>query len=282
MSNRPNSKNDICNLSLDYLKQTPLNNIDSPQSVSEFVFARWYDIERQAALRAHPWKFAIKRATLSPDPLNPPPFGYLYAYDLPNDYIRKVTIGNDYYGNLKQQIEIESGQILAAGGSDTQWTPGTNPASPAIITWNSFTFYPQYQEVVYEGYVYVCSVGNTGQEPDISPGFWQQVSTTNPTNNTPETLYLRYIYDVTNVAEMDPLFIKVFALGMAIDLSPKFSVSATAVDRLGKVFEELTTEARAANGQDNPPKRIQQSKRLARRRGYQYDIFAGNKTIFGS
>lgn len=277
---RPNSPNDICNISLDYLKQAALNNILSPVSTSEFVFSRWYDIERQAALRAHPWKFAIKRVTLTPTG-TPPPFGYLYAYNLPNDYIRKVTIGNDYCGDLKQQLEIEGGQILASGGNDTQWTQGTNPPSPAIPTWNSYTAYVFRQQVIFEGFVYVCSVGNTGQEPDISPGFWQQVSTPNTGDLTPQTLYLRYIYDFVNVAAMDPLFIKVFACGMAIDLSPKFSMAEGAVDRLMKIFEELTTEARTVNGQDMPPKRIQQSKLLAKRRGYQYGIFAGRYTIFG-
>lgn len=216
---RPTSEEAICNLSLDYLKQSPLNSITTPITQSEQIFSRWYDIERQAALRAHPWKFAIKRARLNPDPITPPLFGYLFAYDLPNDYIRKISIGNDYCGDLQQKIEIENGQILAAGGSES------------------------------------------------SP--------------TPQTLYLRYVYDMKVVAQMDPLFIEVFALGMAIDLSPKFSVAATSVDRLMKIFEEKQTEARAANGQDSPPKRIQVSKLLARRRGYQYGIYAGTKTIFG-
>jgi hypothetical protein len=219
---RPTAKENICNLSQDYLKQAPINSISTPVTSSEYVYARWYDIERQGALRAHPWKFAIKRAVLNPDPLTIPAFGYLYAYDLPNDYLRKISIGNDNGGDLKQQIEIENGQILSNGGSDNAFNP------------------------------------------------------------SPQSLYLRYVYDFTTVVSMDPLFVKVFALGMAIDLSPKFSVSATAVDRLMKTFEEINTEARAANGQDNPPKRIQESQRLARRRGYQYDIYASPFTVFGT
>lgn len=166
---RPNSPEMICNMSQDYLKQSSINSILTPVTVSEFIYQRWYDVERQAALRAHPWKFAIKRATLTPT-TTPPPFGYLYAYNLPNDYIRKVTIGNDYYGNLKQPIEIEGNQVLASGGSDTQWTQGTNPASPAIPTWNNYTLYPQYTQVIYVGNVYVAAVGNENMQPDINPG----------------------------------------------------------------------------------------------------------------
>ena len=278
---RPTAKEDICNLSLDYLKQSPLNSITTPVTNSEYIFARWYDIERQAALRAHPWKFAMKRATLNPDPITTPLFGYLYAYDLPNDYIRKVSIGNDYNGDLKQEIEIENGQILTSGGSDKQWNTATNPASPAIASWSSVVNYVPGNQVVYSGFVYVCSTANINQEPDLNPGAWQQIVTPNQSNTVPQTLYIRYIYDMQVVAQMDPLFIEVFALGMAIDLSPKFSVAATAVDRLMKIFEEKQTEARAANGQDNPPKRIQISKRLQRRRGYQYNIFSDGYTRFG-
>lgn len=222
MSSRPNSKEAVCNMALDYLKQQPINSIDTPVTASEFIFARWYDVERLGALRAHPWKFAMKRAVLTPDPLTEPPFGFLYAYNLPNDYVQKVSIGNDNGGDLKQRIEVENGQILSDGGTDVA------------------------------------------------------------DNSTPQSLYLRYIYDVQTVVSFDPLFTKFFALGMAVDLSPKFSISATAVDRLMKNFEEVEVKARAANGQENPPKRIQQSRRLAARRGYQYNTFANQFTVFQS
>ena len=157
-----------------------------------------------------------------------------------------------------------------------------NPPSPAVPTWASNVNYPAKFQVVYVGFVYISVSSNIGQQPDINPGIWQQVSTPNSGVVVPSTIYLRYIYDVTNVALMDPLFIKFFSLGMAIDLSPKFSVAATAVDRLMKTFTEVDTMARSVNGQDNPPKRIQQSQRLAKRRGYQYNIFAGQNTIFGA
>lgn len=278
---RPSSSVDICNLSLDYLKQQPINSITTPVTNSELIFARWYDIERQAALRAHTWKFAIKRTPLVVNPLTPPPFGYQYAFDLPNDYIRKVTIGNDYDGDLKQRLEIEGGQVLADGGDDSNYSLQTQPPSPAIQSWNLLMNYVAGNEVVYSGTVYICVLANAGEQPDINPGFWQEVSTPNTALTTAPTLYLRYIYDCVNVSAMDALFIKFFALGMAIDLSPKFSVAATAVDRLMKVYETVDCEARSVNGQDNPPKRIQQSKRLMRRRGYQYSVFAGPNTVFG-
>ena len=114
---RPIAPEDICNLSLDLLKQNPINSITTPITNSEYIMGRWYDIERQSALRAHPWKFATKRIILTPNLSTTPPFGFAYAYDLPNDYIRKVSIGNDYLGDLRMTHVIESNQILTPSGS---------------------------------------------------------------------------------------------------------------------------------------------------------------------
>lgn len=107
---------DICNLALDDLKQRPIVNIETPSSDTEFVCARNYDNVRREALFAHPWKFAIFRTQLTPNPSTTPLFGYAYAYDLPNDYIRMISVGDDYIGDLRQEREIENNQILAQAG----------------------------------------------------------------------------------------------------------------------------------------------------------------------
>lgn len=112
----PSSPEDICNLALDDLKQLPIKSITTPNSNTEQVCARNYDAARRECLFAHPWKFAITRIQLTPNPVTPPLFGYLYAYDLPNDYIRLITVGDDYLGDLRQQYEIENNQILAISG----------------------------------------------------------------------------------------------------------------------------------------------------------------------
>ena len=217
---KPSSSVDMCNLSLDFLKQSPINSIDSPITTAEYVMARWYDMERMAALRAHPWKFATKRVLLAPNLSTPPPFGFAYAYDLPVDYIRKLTLGDDYVGGLRLAHVIEDGQILAPSG-------------------------------------------NTGSASEDST-----------------TLYLRYIYDCTDVNKFDSLFVKYFALLMAVDLSTKFAISASLARNLGVAFEEINTLARAVNGQDAPIKRVQYSKLLTKRRGLPGGIYASKYTIF--
>lgn len=105
---------DICNLALDDLKQRPITSIMTPVSDTEYVCVRNYDNVRREALFAHPWKFAITRIQLTPNPTTKPLFGYNYAFDLPNDYIRMISVGNDYYGSsLTHEREVESNQILA-------------------------------------------------------------------------------------------------------------------------------------------------------------------------
>lgn len=110
---------DICNLALDDLKQSPIKSIDTPNTNTEQVCARNYDVTRRECLFAHPWKFAIKRAQWTPNLTTPPPFGYLYAYDLPTDYIRMISVGDDYIGDLRGEREIENGQLLAVSGDVT-------------------------------------------------------------------------------------------------------------------------------------------------------------------
>lgn len=112
----PSSPVDICNLALDDLKQLPIKSITTPVSNAEQVCARNYDATRRECLFAHPWKFAIKRIQLTPNPATEPLFGYLYAYDLPDDYIRMITVGDDYIGDLRQSFEIEDNQLLAVSG----------------------------------------------------------------------------------------------------------------------------------------------------------------------
>lgn len=112
----PSTPEDICNLALDDLKQLPIKSITTPNSSTEQLCARNYDATRRECLFAHPWKFAIKRDQWTPNLSTPPLFGYLYAYDLPNDYIRLITVGDDYLCDLRQQYEIENNQLLAVSG----------------------------------------------------------------------------------------------------------------------------------------------------------------------
>lgn len=118
----PNDDVDICNLSLDLLKQRPIVSIDPPDSITEALCARWYPQKRRATLRSHPWNFAIKRIQLTPSSTETPDFGYTHAYILPSDWIRYMGRYEDT-GNLSpadsNDYEIENGQYLFDGADAT-------------------------------------------------------------------------------------------------------------------------------------------------------------------
>lgn len=109
-----NSKAELCNLALDLLIQSneeTITNIDTPNTNTEVVCSRWYDVTRKATLRKGIWNFALKRIILTPD-ATPPAFGYSQAYNLPADFIRIVSIGLSETTRIEQPFEIENGQIL--------------------------------------------------------------------------------------------------------------------------------------------------------------------------
>lgn len=70
-----------------------------------------YPVLRDALLRGHPWNFATRRATLAqlvPDP----PFGFNKRYQLPTDFLRVLSIGDD---SIK--YAIESDELLTDEGA---------------------------------------------------------------------------------------------------------------------------------------------------------------------
>lgn len=104
----------ICNRALGHLKQDAISSIESPTTPPEVICARTYDDVRRALLRSHIWNFAIKRDTLTPD-ATAPLFGWENAYNVPNDFIRLLSIGDDSVSDIRNNFEFENGQIL---GSD--------------------------------------------------------------------------------------------------------------------------------------------------------------------
>jgi hypothetical protein len=77
------------------------------------TMAALFDDTRDAELRAHRWKFAIKRTQLSAL-ADTPTFGYSLQYELPPDYLALVQVGEFYVRTgLKQRApwSVEDGRI---------------------------------------------------------------------------------------------------------------------------------------------------------------------------
>ena len=107
----PVSSVEVCNLSLDLLRHSTLiTSLETPETEEESLGARWYDATRRSILRMFPWNFARKRATVSLIS-TAPDHGYANAYQLPNDFIGIIYIGENIDDNITDFV-IEGDQLL--------------------------------------------------------------------------------------------------------------------------------------------------------------------------
>lgn len=77
-------------------------------------------------------------------------------------------------------------------------------------------------------------------------------------------LPIKYIYDFTNVARMDALFIDMWALILAIRISYPLTGSSERGQVLENDLEAIATQAFAVDGQERPPDRIERSRYRSR------------------
>ena len=81
-----------------------------------------------------------------------------------------------------------------------------------------------------------------------------------------DVVNIRYIYDHQVVARWDALFTKLFAINLAMQISSNFSASENRLSALAQLQQDIRTEARAIDGQERPPIRIQRSRFMRARR----------------
>lgn len=79
-------------------------------------------------------------------------------------------------------------------------------------------------------------------------------------------LRIRYIYDHELVSAWDDLFIDLISVKLALSLARNFKSAPRSIDDLNSRLRELQAEAKAIDGQERPPIRVQRSKFLAARR----------------
>ncbi len=86
-------------------------------------------------------------------------------------------------------------------------------------------------------------------------------------NGNADSLDIGYVSNITTVSKFDPLFLLLFVHELANNMAYKWTLKNTVIKRLEEQLFKLRAEARAVNGQDVPPKRVQRSRFLMARRG---------------
>lgn len=109
---RVTTKTGVANLAITLMKGTPVISIDPPDKGSKTakLAAQWYDDARREALSLTDWDFAIKRVQISASAA--PAFGWAYSYQLPSDFVRIATIGDEDDPLTSENYKIENGFIL--------------------------------------------------------------------------------------------------------------------------------------------------------------------------
>ena len=75
-----------------------------------------------------------------------------------------------------------------------------------------------------------------------------------------------YVSDFKTVPRMDPLFIDYFSTLLAQNVAYKMTQSNAAVTRVNKLMKDAEQRARAMDGQENPPIRVERSRNRRARR----------------
>lgn len=108
---RINTKTGVANLMLSLLKNDTVDSIEPPtrNNKAAKIAALWFDTARRAALAEHDWDFATTRKNISSSGAVD---GWSQSYQLPSEFIRLVTIGDEALPLENFDYRIENGFIL--------------------------------------------------------------------------------------------------------------------------------------------------------------------------
>ncbi len=79
-------------------------------------------------------------------------------------------------------------------------------------------------------------------------------------NSGAASINIGYTIDMTEVAKFDALFVDIFALKLSLRTSYAFTIKRTLRNDLVLLLKDAMAEAKAINGQESPPIRVEKSK----------------------
>ncbi len=281
---------DICNLALDFLKQnkTLVTSITSPTTIEETTCARWYDTTREALLRSHYWVFARKRAQIlrvyatitgatvaDPVVITAAAHGFVDGDSIKiTDAVGMTEINDTVYlvasaaTNTFELNDIEGNDI--DGSAFTAWTSG------GTISPFSFGYADQYQ--LPTNFLSLHFIGNDSIR-SYNGEYEFEGDRLLLNHGTALSLDIGYIQNITDVTKFDALFVVLLAAEIADNMAYKWTLKNTVIQRLEQILSQRRAEAKAVNGQNRPPKRVQRSKFLDARRKLSTSV-AGKYTVF--
>jgi len=110
---------DICNLALTRIGHTKISSLDENSKGADLCSLH-YPLCRDAVLRAHPWNFAVRRATLALSSTTPN-HEFEYYHVLPTDCLKVIRTGWEADGCDDTEYRIENlagvGRCLATNES---------------------------------------------------------------------------------------------------------------------------------------------------------------------
>lgn len=96
------SDTEVCNIALTRIGHAMISNLDEGTKASDLCRLH-YPICRDSLLRAHPWNFAIKRATLALSAIAPN-HEFNYQHALPADCLKVIRTGFEADGTVSQAV----------------------------------------------------------------------------------------------------------------------------------------------------------------------------------
>jgi hypothetical protein len=213
----------ICNAALLKLGAERINSLSESNKRAR-LFNERYNSIRKEVLRAHPWNFAIRRASLARLPESPA-YEYDFQYQLPNDCLRvleteadKDNPSGDILGNSVTKFKIEGRRLL------------TNATS------------------ITNGY---CTISgySTQQTCEDNGGTWVPEST--------GSVKIRYIADITETSEFDPNFDEALALRLAGEFAYALVQSNSLTSSMFSLYELALARAKTQDGQEGSPDSLQ-------------------------
>jgi hypothetical protein len=305
------SEVDICNHALRELGQAPISSISSPSTDFETMVSLAYPECRQMVLRDNCWNFAKTEAQIS---LLSTTVAISTASPIAISGITQANPGvitTQYAHNLTtgQQVSISGiiGMTQLNGGTFTVTviTPTTLSLSLSgtAVNTSGYTAYssgglmqpllglPLAADLTADypdnyalpsDFLRLLSLGGASESQltnlyDIRSVGGQKVICMG--NAEAPTINLRYIRDVTDLTQWDPLARKVLILNLALDLSYPITRDMKVYQMIDDKLKKVLPNAVSVDGQEVPPIKIQRSRLLdARRMGARQD--SGYYTIF--